>query len=94
MIIGITAIDIVKALNDSDFKDVAQAVLNLQKQRFAVTSCKHHPSSTKLEHHFNFIKTLHDYKGPGTGYRLQNDKDEWERIKDVPFAMDPGHMQF
>ncbi|MFC6254857.1 propanediol/glycerol family dehydratase large subunit [Secundilactobacillus hailunensis] len=91
---GITAIDIVKALNDSGFKDVAQAVLDLQKQKVCGDFLQ---TSSIFDKNWNIISAVNnpnDYQGPGTGYRLQNDKDEWERIKNVPFAMDPGHMQF
>ncbi|GAY73628.1 propanediol dehydratase large subunit [Lentilactobacillus kosonis] len=44
---GITAVDIVKALYNHGFKDVSDAVLNLQNKRFVVISYKHQQSLIK-----------------------------------------------
>lgn len=91
---GITAVDIVKALYDSGFKDVANEVLNLQKQKVCGDFLQ---TSSIFDKDWNVISAVNnanDYQGPGTGYRLDEDTEEWERIKNVPFALDPGHMDF
>lgn len=91
---GITAVDIIKALYTRGFKDVAEAVLNLQKQKVCGDFLQ---TSSIFDKDWNIISAVNDandYQGPGTGYRLDEDKEEWERIKNVPFAIDPGNMKF
>ncbi|GEO73343.1 propanediol dehydratase, large subunit [Levilactobacillus namurensis DSM 19117] len=90
---GITAVDVVKALYNHGFKDVAQAVLDLQKQKVCGDFLQ---TSAIFDENWNVISAVNDandYRGPGTGYRLEEDTDEWERIKNIPFAIDPQHMQ-
>ncbi|WP_284143076.1 propanediol/glycerol family dehydratase large subunit [Pediococcus acidilactici] len=91
---GVTAVDIIKALYTRGFKDVAGAVLNLQKQKVCGDFLQ---TSSIFDKDWNIISAVNDandYQGPGTGYRLDEDKEEWERIKNVPFAIDPGNMKF
>lgn len=40
------------------------------------------------------INDANDYKGPGTGYRLWEDKDKWNRLENVPWALDPQKLEF
>ncbi len=89
-----TAVDIIKALYNHGFKDVAQAILNLQKQKVAGDFLQ---TSSIFDKDWNIISAINDandYQGPGTGYRLENDHDEWERIKNLPFAIDPQNMEY
>lgn len=89
-----TAVDIIKALYNHGFKDLAQAILNLQKQKVAGDFLQ---TSSIFDKDWNIISAINDandYQGPGTGYRLENDHDEWERIKNLPFAIDPEHMEY
>ena len=89
-----TAVDIIKALYNHGFKDVAQAILNLQKQKVAGDFLQ---TSSIFDKDWNIISAINDandYQGPGTGSRLENDHDEWERIKNLPFAIDPEHMEY
>lgn len=89
-----TALDIIKALYNHGFKDVAQAILNLQKQKVAGDFLQ---TSSIFDKDWNIISAINDandYQGPGTGYRLENDHDEWESIKNLPFAIDPEHMEY
>ena len=90
---GITAVDIIKALYNHGFKDVAQAVLNLQKQKVVGDYLQ---TSSIFDKDWNITSAVNDgndYQGPGTGYRLYEDKEEWDRIKDLPFALDPEHLE-
>ncbi|MBZ5943098.1 propanediol/glycerol family dehydratase large subunit, partial [Weissella cibaria] len=85
---GITAVDIIKALYNRGYKDVAEAVLNLQKQKVCGDFLQ---TSSIFDKDLNIISAVNnanDYQGPGTGYRLDEDTEEWERIKNVPFAID------
>lgn len=90
---GITAIDIIKALYNHGFKDVAEAILNLQKQKVVGDYLQ---TSSIFDKNWNVTSAVNDgndYQGPGTGYRLYEDKEEWNRIKDLPFALDPEHLE-
>lgn len=90
---GITAVDIIKALYNHRFKDVAEAVLNLQKQKVVGDYLQ---TSSIFDKDWNITSAVNDgndYQGPGTGYRLYEDKEEWDRIKDLPFALDPEHLE-
>ena len=90
---GITAIDIIKALCNHGFKDVAEAILNLQKQKVVGDYLQ---TSSIFDKDWNVTSAVNDgndYQGPGTGYRLYEDKEEWDRIKDLPFALDPEHLE-
>lgn len=90
---GITAVDIIKALYNHGFKDVAEAVLNLQKQKVVGDYLQ---TSSIFDKDWNITSAVNDgndYQGPGTGYRLYEDKEEWDRIKDLPFALDPEHLE-
>ena len=90
---GITAIDIIKALYNHGFKDVAEAILNLQKQKVVGDYLQ---TSSIFDKDWNITSAVNDgndYRGPGTGYRLYEDKEEWDRIKDLPFALDPEHLE-
>lgn len=90
---GITAIDIIKALYNHGFKDVAEAILNLQKQKVVGDYLQ---TSSIFDKDWNVTSAVNDgndYQGPGTGYRLYEDKEEWDQIKDLPFALDPEHLE-
>ena len=87
---GITGFDIVKALADSGFEDLAQSILNMLKQRVIGDYMQ---TSAILDEHFNVlsgVNTPNDYMGPGTGYRV--DGKRWEEIKAIPHIIDPDQF--
>ncbi|ABY93231.1 propanediol/glycerol family dehydratase large subunit [Thermoanaerobacter sp. X514] len=87
---GLTGLDVVKALAESGFTDVAENVLNMLKQRIAGDYLQ---TSAVLDKDFNIdsaVNNSNDYKGPGTGFRLS--KERWERIKNVPQALKPEDL--
>ena len=90
---GITGVDIVKALFNHGFKDVAHAVLDLQKQKVCGDFLQTSAIFDSKWHVISAVNDANDYQGPGTGYRLEEDTEEWERIKNLPFAIDPQNMQ-
>lgn len=84
---GVNGVDVVKALAKRGFEDVAEAVLNIQKQR---VSGDYLHTSAILDKNFKVvaaINDLNDYQGPGTGYRLQGER--WEQLADIRHAMSP-----
>ncbi|EAH2637960.1 propanediol/glycerol family dehydratase large subunit [Listeria monocytogenes] len=84
---NITGIDLVKALAKAGFKDVAESMLSMLKQRVAGDFLQ---TAAIFDDQFNVISAVNDcndYMGPGTGYRLEG--EEWEKVKDIPMAIDP-----
>ena len=84
---GLTGLDIVKALSDGGYEDLADSVLNLLKQRVAGDFLQ---TSSIFDKEWNVISAINDrndYAGPGTGYRLVG--AEWEKVKAIPKAINP-----
>ena len=84
---GITGVDIVKALAETGFEDVAESVLNMLKQRVVGDYMQ---TAAILDRNFNVlsgVNTPNDYMGPGTGYRVEGAR--WEEIKNIPHIIDP-----
>jgi propanediol dehydratase large subunit len=82
-----TALDVVAALARSGFGDVAESVLEMQRQR--VLGDYLHTSAV-FDEDFNVlsaVNTPNDYEGPGTGYRVEG--ETWQSIRDLPQALDP-----
>lgn len=87
---GITGVDVVKALADSGYEDLAQSILNMLKQRVAGDYMQ---TSAILDEHFKVmsaVNTPNSYMGPGTGYRV--DGSRWEEIKKIPHIIDPNNL--
>ncbi|CEH34996.1 propanediol/glycerol family dehydratase large subunit [Romboutsia lituseburensis] len=83
----ITGLDIVKALSKHGFDDVAQNILNMLKQRVTGDYLQ---TSAILDEKFDVISAvndINDYKGPGTGYRLSEER--WNEIKNIPNVIKP-----
>ncbi|MEG0552931.1 MAG: propanediol/glycerol family dehydratase large subunit [Carnobacterium sp.] len=84
---NITGVDLVKALAKAGFKDVAESMLSMLKQRVAGDFLQ---TAAIFDDQFNVISAVNDcndYMGPGTGYRLEG--EEWEKVKNIPMAIDP-----
>ncbi len=84
---GITGVDVVKALAESGYQDVAQSVLNMLKQRVAGDYMQTAAILDKDFHVLSGVNTPNDYMGPGTGYRVEGSR--WEEIKKIPHIIDP-----
>lgn len=87
---GITGIDVVKALYSSGYKEEAQKILNMLKQRVAGDYLH---TSAVVDKDFNVISAVNDvndYAGPGTGYQMSDER--WDEIKKIPAAIDPSKI--
>jgi propanediol dehydratase large subunit len=87
---GVTGLDIVKALANTGFEDVAERLLNLLKQRI---SGDYLHTSAIFDEDFYCISAVNDendYGGPATGYRVSDEL--WDKIKDVRLARDPDEI--
>ncbi|MBR5248373.1 MAG: propanediol/glycerol family dehydratase large subunit [Lachnospiraceae bacterium] len=84
---GITGVDVVKALAEAGYTDVAENVLSMLKQRVAGDYMQ---TSAILDKNFKVlsaVNTPNDYMGPGTGYRVEGER--WEEIKKIPHIINP-----
>ncbi|MCL2352536.1 MAG: propanediol/glycerol family dehydratase large subunit [Firmicutes bacterium] len=79
---GVTGLDVVKALAESGFQDIADSVLQMLKQRITGDYLQ---TSAILDENFNVISGVNDpndYQGPGTGYRVGGER--WKEIQEIP----------
>ena len=84
---GITGIDVVIALAETGFVDVAESMLSMLKQRVVGDYMQTAAILDKDFHVLSGINTPNDYMGPGTGYRVQGER--WEEIKKIPHIINP-----
>ena len=87
----LTVIQIVQALHQAGFEDVAANVLEMQRQRIIGDYLQ--PAAI-FDEQFNVHSALtdpNDYQGPGTGYRLEGER--WQAIQNLPQVYDPHTYQ-
>jgi propanediol dehydratase large subunit len=84
---GTTGLDIVRALAKHGFRQEAENMLAMLKQK--VSGDYLHTSAIFDEniHVVSAVNDANDYEGPGTGYRLEGKR--WDILKDIPMAIDP-----
>lgn len=88
---GVTGLDLVKVLSKSGFKDVAENVLNMLKQR---VSGDYLQTSAILNKDFKIVSAINDkndYMGPGSGYRISEER--WNEISNIPTAIKPESIE-
>ncbi|MCL2461625.1 MAG: propanediol/glycerol family dehydratase large subunit [Defluviitaleaceae bacterium] len=79
---GVMGLDVVKALAEGGFRDIAESVLEMLKQRITGDYLQ---TSAILDEKFNVISGVNDpndYQGPGTGYRVGGER--WKEIQEIP----------
>jgi propanediol dehydratase large subunit len=84
---GGNGLDLVRALAKHGFRDIAEALLGVLKQK---VSGDYLHTSAILEGNFDVLSAVNDpndYQGPGTGYRLEGGR--WDILKDIPQAISP-----
>ena len=84
---SLSVLDVIKALAEEGFDDIAGNILELQRQR--VLGDYLQPSAIFNEN-FEVASALtqpNDYQGPGTGYRVAGPR--WDRLQNLPQAWDP-----
>lgn len=87
---GITGIDVVKALYRSGYKEEAQKILNMLKQRVAGDYLHTSAVVDKVFNVISAVNDVNDYAGPGTGYQMSDER--WDEIKKIPAAIDPSKI--
>lgn len=84
---GITGIDVVKALAEAGFQDIAESVLSMLKQRVVGDYMQTSAILDRDFHVMSGVNTPNDYMGPGTGYRVEGQR--WDEIKKIPHLINP-----
>lgn len=84
---GITGLDVVKALLKSGYEDVAGSVFNLLKQRIAGDYLHTAAIFDENFHVISAVNEPNDYTGPGSGYRISDER--WEILKTIRQAISP-----
>jgi propanediol dehydratase large subunit len=83
---GISGLDVARALERRGFREVADAVFAMQRQRvtadYLQTAAVIDAGGTVV----SAVNAPNDYRGPGTGYRLEGRR--WERLRRLPHAVD------
>jgi propanediol dehydratase large subunit len=86
----LTVVDVIRALDRKGFPTVASNILGMQRAR--VTGDYLQPAAilTKDFEVSSAFTDPNDYRGPGTGYRLNG--ENWRRIADIPQAKSAAEM--
>lgn len=85
-----TALDVIKALDEAGYEDIAHNILAMQKVRLAGDYLQ--PAAI-LDEEFaakSAFTDENDYLGPGTGYRVEG--EDWSRIAAIPQARSASEM--
>lgn len=86
----VTGLDIITALYNRGFEDVAESLLEMLKQR--MTGDYLHTSAI-LDEDFNVQSAINypnDYCGPGTGYVISSER--WEEMKNISHIIDRDEL--
>ena len=88
----LTVLDVIKALDAAGFQDIAANVLEMQRQRVIGDYLQPSAIFDKDFHVLSALTDPNDYRGPGSGYRL--DGERWQALQNLPQAWDPrGYVQ-
>ncbi len=86
----VTVVGVIKALAEGGFRDVAERLLHMQKQRISGDYLQPAAIITESFQSLSGINDPNDYAGPGTGYRLEGER--WEALKNIPQARRPEEL--
>ena len=83
-----TVLDVIRALDEAGFSDVAGRVLEMSRQRVLGDYLQPSAIFDASFHVLSGINDPNDYCGPGTGYRLKGER--WRKVQDIPQARPPA----
>ena len=89
-----TVLDVIRALDEAGFGDIAERVLEMGRQRVLgdylqpAAIFAESPAGNPPYHVLSGINDANDYRGPSTGYRLQGER--WRAVQDIPQAREPA----
>jgi propanediol dehydratase large subunit len=83
----LTVVEVIAALHEAGFHDVAANILEMQRQR--VLGDYLQPAAIFGEgfHVLSALTDPNEYLGPGTGYRVEGER--WAALQNIPQAWDP-----
>jgi propanediol dehydratase large subunit len=84
---GKTGTDVIRALADNGFEDIAGRILGIQKLRISGDYLQTSAVVTAGGKLLSAVNDPNDYRGPGTGYRLSPRRRQ--EIESIPQALDP-----
>ena len=87
---GTSGLDVALALERRGFREVAEAVLGMQRQRVAADYLQTAAiiDADGLVH--SAVNDPNEYSGPGTGYRLEGER--WRLLQSLPQVVDPAEL--
>jgi propanediol dehydratase large subunit len=83
----LTVVDVIRALADAGYQDIAANIFELQRQRAIGDYLQ--PAGI-FGDNFKVLSALtdpNDYRGPGTGYRVEGQR--WSALQNLPQAREP-----
>jgi propanediol dehydratase large subunit len=87
---GTSGVEVVRALDERGFTDVAEAIVGMQRQR---VSADYLQTSAVIGPDWTVHSAVNDpnlYAGPGTGYRLEGER--WQLLQSLPYVVDPREL--
>jgi len=85
---SITAADVALALDRRGFGEVAERVVGMQRQRVSSDYLQTSAVIDAAGAVHSAVNDPNDYRGPGTGYRLEGDR--WALLQALPHELDPA----
>ena len=85
---NITAADVALALDRRGFGEVAERVVGMQRQRVSSDYLQTSAVIDAAGAVHSAVNDPNDYRGPGTGYRLEGDR--WALLQALPHELDPA----
>jgi propanediol dehydratase large subunit len=87
---GVSGLDVALALDRRGFTDVAEAIVGMQRQRVSADYLQTAAiiDANGLVH--SAVNDPNDYRGPGTGYRLEGAR--WELLRALPHELDAASV--
>jgi hypothetical protein len=83
-----TVLDVIRALDEAGHADIAERILEMGRQRVLGDYLQPSAIFDAGFHVLSGINDANDYRGPGTGYRLQGER--WLKVQDIPQAKEPA----
>jgi hypothetical protein len=87
---GKSGLDVIRALAEHGFRDIAEKVLGLQKLRISGDYLQTAAVVLPGPRVFSAINDPNDYAGPGSGYSLSLQR--WQEIASIPQALQPQNI--
>jgi propanediol dehydratase large subunit len=88
---GLSGLDVARALDEAGYTDAAEAILGMQRLR---VSADYLQTAAIVGRDWEVVSSVsdpNDYRGPGTGYRLEGER--WELLQHLPHEQDGRELE-